>query len=195
MHLCFTPPIFHLRKNTLDKKEIKRQVGAMLAAGHSRAETFKALAGGSVKDRVLATWIGAYPDPVLRKRHSIKVNVLVTLMGIMGLLGAIAGLLQINDGGVAMAILMVLIVGVIPFLFAWGFYKGIAVVYTIYITFTISQIPREFVGFSEEPVSTVLGAVFILAMVFYAAWVKSLLFPDLALIGAKKIKGQFVFSN
>ncbi|MBR7198283.1 hypothetical protein [Pseudomonas sp. 14A] len=179
----------------MDKKEIKRQVGAMLAAGHARAETFNALAGGSVKDRVLATWIGAYPDPFLRKRHLVKVNVLVTLMGIMGLLGTIAGLLQINDGGIAMALLMVSIVGVIPFLFAWGFYKGAAVVYTIYITFTISQIPREFVGFSEEPVSTVLGAVFILAMVLYAAWVKSLLFPDLALIGAKKIKGQYVFSN
>lgn len=179
----------------LNKREIKRQVGVMLSAGHSRAETFRALAGGNVKDRVLATWIGAHPDPFLRKRHSVKVNVLVTLMGIMGLLGTVAGLLQINDGGIAMALLMVLIVGVIPFLFAWGFYKGIAVVYTIYITFTISQIPREFVGFSEEPVSTVLGAVFILAMVLYAAWVKSLLFPDLALIGAKKIKGQFVFSN
>ena len=167
----------------------------MLEGGHSRSETFKALSGGKVKDRVLAGWIGARRDPVLRKRHAVKVNILVALMGIWGLLGGIAGLVQINDGGIAMAVAMVLIVGVIPLLFAWGFYQGIAVVYTIYITFTISQIPRELAGFSEEPVSTLLGVAFILAMVFYAAWVKSLLFPDLAMIGPKKIKGQFVFTN
>jgi uncharacterized membrane protein len=181
--------------NTLDKQEIKRRVFEMLDGGHSKTETFKALSGGKVKDRVLAAWIGARPDPVLRKRHAIKVNILVALMGIMGLFGGIAGLLQINDGGIAMALAMVMIIGVIPLLFAWGFYKGIAVVYTIYVTLTISQIPREFVGFSEEPVSTLVGVAFILAMVFYAAWVKSLLFPDLALIGPRKIKGQFVFSN
>ena len=179
----------------MDKQQIKRKVAEMLNGGHSRAETFKALSGGKVKDRVLAGWIGAHPDPVLRKRHAGKVNILVALMGIWGLLGGIAGLLQINDGGIAMALTMVLIIGVIPFLFAWGFYKGIAVVYTIYVTFAISQIPREFVGFSEEPVSTLVGVAFILAMVFYAGWVKSLLFPDLALVGTRKIKGQFVFSN
>ena len=125
----------------------------------------------------------------------LLVAISVALMGIWGLLGGIAGLLQINDGGIAMTLTMVVIIGVIPLLFAWGFYKGIAVVYTIYVTFTISQIPREFYGFSEEPVSTLLGVAFILAMVFYAAWVKWLLFPDLALVGARKIKGQYVFSN
>ncbi|PRB45897.1 hypothetical protein CQ009_21670 [Pseudomonas sp. MYb2] len=179
----------------MDRQAIKRRVVEMLEGGHSRSETFKALSGGKVKDRVLAGWIGGRRDPVLRKRHAVKVNILVALMGIWGLLGGIAGLVQINDGGIVMAVAMVLIVGVIPLLFAWGFYQGIAVVYTIYITFTISQIPRELAGFSEEPVSTLLGVAFILAMVFYAAWVKSLLFPDLAMIGPKKIKGQFVFTN
>jgi hypothetical protein len=32
-------------------------------------------------------------------------------------------------------------------------------------------------------------------MVFFVAWLKNLLFPDLGFFGAKKIKGQFVFSN
>ncbi|WLH38438.1 hypothetical protein PSH79_16700 [Pseudomonas sp. FP2196] len=179
----------------MNKREIKRQLVEMLDAGRSKTETFNALSGGKVKDRVLAAWIGGRPDPILRKRHSGKVTFLVVLTGILGLIGMLAGLVQINDGGIAMALAMMLIIGVIPLLFAWGFYKGIAVVYTIYVTFTISQVPRMFVGYSEEPVSTVLGVVFTLAMMFYAAWVKSLLFPDLALIGSKKIKGRFVFSN
>lgn len=179
----------------MDKKEIKRQVFEMLDAGRSKTETFKALSGGKVKDRVLAAWIGGRPDPVLRKRHSVKVTILVVLMGILGLMGMLAGWLHINDGGIGMDLAIMLIAGVIPLLFAWGFYKGIAVVYTIYVTFTISQLPREFVGFSEEPISTLLGIAFILAIVFFVGWVKSLLFPDLALVGAKKIKGQFVFSN
>jgi len=181
--------------STLDKKEIKRRLVEMLDAGRSKSETFKALSGGKVKDRVLAAWIGSRLDPALRKRHSLKVTVLMVLTAILGLLGMLAGLVQINEGGVAMAVAIVLIAGAIPLFFAWGFYKGIALVYTIYITFTMSQVPRLFVGYSEEPVSTVVGVAFTLAMMFYAAWVKSLLFPDLALIGPKKIKGQFVFSN
>ena len=38
---------------TLNKKEIKRQVSEMLDAGRSKTETFKALSGGAVKDKVL----------------------------------------------------------------------------------------------------------------------------------------------
>jgi hypothetical protein len=60
---------------------------------------------------------------------------------------------------------------------------------------TVSQIGRMFQGYEEDPVMTVVGVVITLAMVFYVAWVKALLFPDLGFVGSKKVKGQFVFSN
>ena len=67
--------------------------------------------------------------------------------------------------------------------------------YTVYVLLTISQVSRMFKGYEEDPLSTVIAVGITLAIVFYAAWIKTLLFPDLGFIGAKKIKGQFVFSN
>jgi hypothetical protein len=83
------------RRNTLDKKESKRQLVAMLESGHSKTEIFKTLSGGEVKD----------------------------------------------------------------------------------------------------PVLTLIGAGITLGMVFFVAYLKTLLFPDLGFLGSKKVKGHYVFSN
>lgn len=179
----------------MDKKEIKRQLVEMLDAGRSKTETFKALSGGKVKDRVLAAWIGARPDPGLRARHSLKVTILVVLTCLQALLGAFAGFFLFYEVSVGAALVVTLMVGGIPLLFAWGFYKNIAAFYTVFVLLTISQMPRMFKGYAEEPVATLIIVAITLALVFYTAWVKTLLFPDLGFIGAKKIKGQFVFSN
>ncbi|WP_404943156.1 hypothetical protein [Pseudomonas fluorescens] len=181
--------------STLDKKEIKRQLVEMLDAGRSKTETFKALSGGKVKDRVLAAWIGGRPDPALRERHSLKVTILVVLTCIQAFIGAFAGFFLFYEVSAGMALTVMLLAGGVPLLFAWGFYKNIAAVYTVYVILTISQVSRMFKGFDEDPVSTLIGVGITLAIVGYAAWLKTLLFPDLGFIGAKKIKGQFVFSN
>lgn len=88
-----------------------------------------------------------------------------------------------------------LFAGGVPLLFAWGFYRNAAHAYTVYVMLSISQMPRMFKEYADDPIGTVVGVAITLAMIFYVAWLKNLLFPDLALIGAKKIKGQFVFSN
>lgn len=181
--------------NTLDKKEIKRQLVEMLDAGRSKTETFKALSGGKVKDRVLAAWIGARPDPALRERHSLKINILVGLICLQALLGAVSGFFLFYEANVIAALLFTLIACGIPLLFAWGFYKNIASFYTVYVILNLSQVSSTFKGYAEDPVWTVVALAITLAVVFYAAWLKTLLFPDLAFIGPKKIKGQFVFSN
>lgn len=187
--------VFYLRMNTLDKKEIKRQLDEMLDAGRSKNETFKAFSGGAVKDRVLAYWIGSRIDPQLRRQHARKVTILIVLTCIQALLGALVGFFMGLDIGVGFALVFTLIAAGIPLLFAWGFYKYSAQAYTIYVILTLSQISRLFKGYSEDPVSTLIGAGLTLATVFFVAWLKTKLFPDLGFIGSKKIKGQFVFSN
>jgi hypothetical protein len=170
----------------LDKKEIKRQVVQMLEAGRSKTETFQALSGGAVKDKVLAYWIGSHPDPQLLERHAGKIKVLLGLVG-----GYLLGL-TISSG---FAIVLGLLAGGVPLLFAWGFYRNSAQTYTVYMLLSISQVPRMFKDYAEDPVAVIIGVVTTLAMVFFVAWVKNLLFPDLGFMGSKKIKGQFVFSN
>jgi hypothetical protein len=179
----------------LDKKEIKQQLVAMLQGGRSKTETFKALSGGAIKDRVLAYWIGAYADPALLERHAGKIKILIVLTCIQALLGLLIGLFVGAMMVPVAAVVLGLIGGAVPLLFAWGFYKNAAQAYTVYVILSISQMPRLFKGYAEDPTSTLIGVAITLAVVFYVAWLKNLLFPDLGFLGSKKVKGQYVFSN
>ncbi|MDX9674126.1 MULTISPECIES: hypothetical protein [unclassified Pseudomonas] len=179
----------------MDKKEIKRQVVQMLEAGRSKTETFQALSGGAVKDKVLAYWIGSHPDPQLLERHAGKIKVLLGLVYVQALIGLVGGFLLGLTISSGFAIVRGLLAGGVPLLFAWGFYRNSAQTYTVYMLLSISQVPRLFKDYAEDPVAVIIGVVTTLAMVFFVAWVKNLLFPDLGFMGSKKIKGQFVFSN
>lgn len=179
----------------LDKKETKRQVGEMLDTGRSKTETFQAFSGGALKDKALAYLIGSRPDPDLIERHAGKIKILLGLIYVQALIGLVGGYflgLTISTG---FAIGLGLFAGGVPLLFAWGFYRNAAHAYTVYVVLSISQVPRIFKEYGDDPTGTVIGVAITLAMIFYVAWLKNLLFPDLGFFGAKKIKGQFVFSN
>ena len=60
---------------------------------------------------------------------------------------------------------------------------------------SLSQFPRMFQGFEEDPLLTLVGAGITLGMVFFVAYLKTLLFPDLGFLGSKKVKGRYVFSS
>lgn len=179
----------------MDKKESKRQLVAMLESGRSKTEIFKTLSGGEVKDRVLAYWIGAYADPALCQRHSGKIKTLLLLTIAQALLGAVSGYFLGSMIGPSAAMAFTLFAAVVPLLFAWGFYKNVAQVYTIYVILSLSQFPKMFQGFEEDPLLTLVGAGITLGMVFFAAYLKTLLFPDLGFLGSKKVKGHYVFSS
>ncbi|MGE8148347.1 hypothetical protein ACQKP7_24645 [Pseudomonas frederiksbergensis] len=179
----------------MDKKEIKRQIVAMLDAGRSKTETFKAFSGGAVKDRVLAYWIGSHPDPARNAQHQGKIKTLLGLTIAQAVLGAVAGFFLGSMIGPKATLFFTLFAGLIPLWFAYGFYKNLAQFYTVYVVLSLSQFPRLFKDFAEDPVTTLIGAAISLGMVFFVAYLKTLLFPDLGFIGPKKIKGQFVFSN
>ncbi|MBK5302058.1 MULTISPECIES: hypothetical protein [Gammaproteobacteria] len=179
----------------MDKKESKRQLVTMLESGHSKTEIFKTLSGGEVKDRVLAYWIGAYADPALCQRHSGKIKTLLFLTIAQALLGAVFGFLLGSMIGPGAAVFFTLFAAGVPLLFAWGFYKNVAQAYTIYVILSLSQFPRMFQGFEEDPLLTLVGAGITLGMVFFVAYLKTLLFPDLGFLGSKKVKGHYVFSS
>lgn len=179
----------------MDKKEIKRQVGERLDAGRSKTETFKAFSGGALKDKALAYLIASRPDPALLERHAGKIKILLGLIYVQALIGLVGGYLLGLTISTGFAIGLGLLAGGVPLLFAWGFYRNAAHAYTVYVVLSISQVPRLFKGYGDDPTGTVVGVAITLAMIFYVAWLKNLLFPDLGFFGAKKIKGQFVFSN
>lgn len=179
----------------MDKKQARRQVIASLEAGRSRGETFAAFAGSGIKERLLAFWIAAYCDPRLYARHRRKVQVLLAVMFLQAAVGAVAGFFLGSAIGPKAAWVFALLGGVVPLLFAWGFHKPSVNAYSLYGILTLSQFPRLFEGYAEDPLGTLVGAAITLGVVFFALYVRRLIFPDFAFTGPRKVKGRYVFSS
>jgi hypothetical protein len=92
-----------------------------------------------------------------------------------------------------------LVIGAIALLFAalfvWGFSKNKASVYSAFLFLSLTQLPQQLKGFSEEPVATSVALAIGLGMVTYVWFVRQRLFPDLVFMGARKIDGRYVFSD
>jgi hypothetical protein len=179
----------------LDKKEIKQQITRMLEAGRSKTETFQAFSGGAAKDRLLAFWIASYSDQNLYEQHYRKINILITIIFIQALLGAVVGFGLGAAIGPTAALGFAALCGLIPLLFAYGFYRNYAGAYNIYIALSVVQIPRALAHFGEAPVISAIGMGISLAMLAFVWYLRTQLFPDFAFIKPKKVKGQYVFSN
>ncbi|EIM15702.1 hypothetical protein [Pseudomonas chlororaphis] len=179
----------------MDKQQAKRQVIASLEAGRSRGETFAAFAGSGIKERLLAFWIAGYSDPKLYALHRRKIQILLAVMLLQAVVGAVAGFFLGSVIGPKAAWVFGLLGGVVPLLFAWGFHKPSVNAYSLYALLTLSQFPRLFEGYAEDPLGTLIGAAMTLGVVFFAMYVRSRIFPDFAFIGPRKVKGRYVFSS
>ncbi|KAE8754747.1 hypothetical protein FSO04_37975 [Paraburkholderia madseniana] len=179
----------------MNRKEIKAQVVQLLSDGVAKSEVFTRLAGQGVKDRLLAYLIAAHADPErcrANRGHLIAVRVIAWLQVIVGLLAgyavgseisAVAGLIV---AGVAVAISL---------LFVWGFSKNNVGAYNAYLILTITQLPRQFTGFAERPVSTLIGCLLGVGLFAYIWYVRTRIFPDFNFIAPKKMNGKYVFSE
>lgn len=179
----------------MNKKEIQARVRELLTAGTAKTEVFAQLAGQGVKDSRLAYFIASYADPNRCDDHERKVNVLITVMFIQALIAFLLGFgIGAKIGPNAKWIVGAL-TGLIPLLFAWGFYMHRAGAYNAYILLTIVQLPKSFEGFASSPVATSIAIAVNVAVLAYVWYVREKLFPDFAFITPKKIKGEYVFSG
>lgn len=179
----------------MNKKEIKSKVNELLAAGVAKADVFARLSGQGVKGNRLAYYIASHASHRLCDQYAGKVNILITLMFVQALLGFFMGFvigakLGPNAQWVAGAF-----VASIPLLFAWGFYKNYAGAYNAYILLSIVQLPKQFSGFSDNPIATSIGLAVGIGILIFVWYLQQKIFPDFAFIAPKKIKGQYVFSE
>jgi hypothetical protein len=183
------------KMNNLSKVEVKQKVAEMLDAGTSKTEVFKTLSGGAVKDRVLAYYIAAHAFPLLCAKHDGKVNGLITMMFIQALIAALAGYALGAKIGPNAAWIFPALCAVIPLLIAYGFYKNSVGAYNAYIILTLASSHNLFKGFTEAPITSSISIAIAVGMFMFVWYVRSLLFPDFAVIGPRKAKGNYVFST
>ncbi len=165
----------------------------LIESGMRKSEVFFQLSEKGVKDSRLAHFIASHADPVLHDKHEKLNNFAITLMFVQALFALIVGYGLGAQIGPNAKWITAAIIGSIPLLFAWGFYKQFVGAYNAYILLTIINLPKQFEGFTKAPIASLIGlgiSVFILALVWY---LRSKLFPNFGFIAPKKIKGEYVF--
>jgi len=88
-----------------------------------------------------------------------------------------------------------MLIGSIPLMFAWGFYKHRVGAYNAYIILTITQLPRSLGDFAHSPVASTIGLAIGLGILGYVWFVRHKLFPDFAFVTPRKVKGQYAFES
>jgi predicted branched-subunit amino acid permease len=179
----------------MDRKEIKAQVVQLLSEGVAKSDVFTRLTGQGVKDRLLAYLIASHADPErcrANRGHLLAIRIIAWLQVVIGVLVGYAAGSEISP---VAGLIVAALAAAFTLLFVWGFSKNNAGAYNAYLILTITQLPRQFSGFEEHPVSTLIGLLIGLALLAYVWYVRTRIFPDFNFIAPRKVNGKYVFSE
>jgi hypothetical protein len=179
----------------MNRKEIRAQVVQLLSNGVAKSDVFARLTGQGVKDRLLAYFIAAHADPErcrANRGHLLAIRIIAWLQVIIG---ALAGYFIGSQISPQAAWIVAGVAVVFALLFVWGFSKNNVGTYNIFLILTITQLPRQFSGFAENPASTLIGCLIGIAVFGYVWYVRTRIFPDFNFIAPRKANGKYVFSE
>lgn len=179
----------------MTKREARAKVAQQLSSGKSKSETFVQLAGQGIKDSQLAYFVASYADPGRCDEHERKVKVLVVLMFIQALFSLVLGLALGAKIGPNAKWIFGAALGMIPLLFAWGFYTDRVGAYNAYIMLGIIGLPKSLEGFSSAPIGTSVSVAIAVGLLAYVWYVRDKIFPGWAFVTPKRVKGQYIFEG
>lgn len=179
----------------MNKKQIQTRVRELLDEGTERIKVFAQLSRQGVKDGDLAYFIASSADPARRDEHHGKMIALVALMIVQPPMAFLAGFgiaakLGPNTGWIGG-----ILVALVPIALAWGFYRDRIIAYNACIFLTLIMLSPSFDRFESNPISTSVAAVFNIALFAFVWYVRGKLFPDLAFLTARKVRGRYVFTD
>jgi hypothetical protein len=179
----------------MNRKEIKARVGQLLSEGTTETEVFNRLAGQGVKDRTLAYWIAARPDPQrchANRGHLLAVRIIAWVQAILAALAGFGAGIHISTVAALIFAAMGMAFGL---MFVWAFSKNNVAAYNIYLLLSITQLPRQFSGPGQATAATWI--IFLIGVVLFAYiwYVRTRIFPDFNFLSPKKIGGKYVFSR
>jgi hypothetical protein len=120
---------------------------------------------------------------------------MVVIAWVQLVLGVLIGLsLALKMGSLA-GLLIAAFIGGFAYLFVWGFQHSRAWAYNASIVLSIINLPKALNDVSSEPASSVFALTLGVAWIAYTWFVRSKLFPDLAVLGPRKVSGTYRFSS
>lgn len=190
------------KTKTMNRKEAKTKIAAMLSAGSTKSDVFASLSGHGVEDRVLANLIASRPDPGRCRRNKLHVCILVGL-GILQLLFSLwvavtlatdaSTIGPVTSSDWAVIGLFLAITVPISLLFIWGFATHRVGAYHAYIALLIVQMPKQIGRLATTPGPSLAGLAISIALVAYVCFVRNRLFPDYVWFRPRKVDNRYAF--
>lgn len=179
----------------MNKKEIKNSVLELLSNGMTKKQVFNELSLKGAKEKTIAFFIANHADPDRCKNNKSHVNVIVAISCLITIITFFAGYGIAHDFGTSARLFIAILCALIPAAFVYGFYKNSAGTYNAYIILSVVQFPKMFIGFSSEPISTLIAIGINVCILGYIIYVRNKLFPDFGFISPKKSNGQYIFAE
>ena len=181
----------------MNKKQIQAEVARRIDAGESKTAIHRSLLGGELNEGRLAHLIATHAEERLTHAHARLVTALVVIAWVQLVFALVMVLAVGLQSGMAWGPILLLAAFTAGFgyLFIWGYRHHKAWAYTLSIFLSIINLPKAFKDFSAEPVTSLVAFAVSVAVIAFTWHVRSKLFPDLHVVGPRKVKGSFVFSS
>lgn len=181
----------------MTRSELKVKIVALLSAGTGRSATFDLVSNQGINDRTVASLIANYAAPSLCQRHYGKVHLAIILMVVQSLMTLAIGLVVVTDSANSSHIflLITVLVAMVPLLFAWGIYKNHVGAYNAFLVLACVQAPRALDDFTTSPVGSSIALAITAGLIGFIAYVRYKIFPDIVVLGPRKLKGRYQFST
>ena len=179
----------------MTKKETKTAILTMLDQGESKSKTFASFTGKDLKDRAIAHLIASHANPALLSKHAKLIDAMIVISWLQLTVGVLLSLALFSNMGMTAGIIFTLFVAGFCYLFVWGFSHSKAWAYNATILLTLINLPKSLNGFSEDPISTLIGLLVGVSLFSFTWFVRNKIFPDFLVFGPRKIKGQFVLTS
>jgi hypothetical protein len=179
----------------MNTKEARAKVTERLSAGEKKQQVFAELSGNGVKDRVLAYLIASHVDLRRCAENKTHRRIVIASAYLQVVLVVLAALYSATSMSVAVGLVIGATGLLFGTLFVWGFSTNKTSAYSVFIILSLSQLPRQLGGFMESPVASAVGLAIGLGLIAYVWFVRQRLFPDFAFLDARKVAGQYVFSD
>lgn len=179
----------------MNKKEIKQKVAELINAKKSKDEIYKILTEQGENVSLVAYFIASNPNQIAYEQNYKKINILITFMFILALIGALNGYLVGLKYGSLFALFGAPLGALLPLFIAYGFYKNNVRAYNAFILLSLVQLPQALADIIKIPVVASIWLVIILTVLAFVLHVRSRLFPDFKFIGPRKVNGKYVFTS
>ncbi|MEY4766016.1 MAG: hypothetical protein RI907_2689 [Pseudomonadota bacterium] len=178
----------------MKKKAIQAEVQRMLEMGLAKAQVLRHLVASGAQPRAAAHAIASYPQPELLAKHAKLVDAMVVISWLqLAFTVLICLVIGLRYGLLPTAIITAL-VGAFGYLFVWGFNHNRAWAYNATLIMGIVNLPQQMGGLLTDPASSAIGLTLSAALMGFAWFVRTRIFPDFAFISPRKANGEYVFT-